>query len=73
MAELPYMTLADLTVIFGYKDEKQTRKALDRGTLDIPTYKIRGRIVVDPAVLRAWFAIRRDQGLAKLAEESSPQ
>lgn len=69
MAEALYLTLDELTVIFGYKNNKQTKKALNGKTLDIPTYKIRGRIVADPAVVRAWFAKQRAKGMAQLNDE----
>lgn len=70
MSGLPFMTLTELTLIFGYKDDNQTKKALNRGTLDIPTYKIRGRIVADTEVVQAWFEKKRSEGMAKLAGNS---
>jgi hypothetical protein len=69
MAGEQYMTLDELTLIFGYKNNEQTKRALSRKTLKLPTYKIRGRIVADPAVVTAWFAKQRAEGLAKLASE----
>ena len=67
MSGLPYLTLADLTLIFGYANERETRRAIRRGTLDLPTYKLLGRIVADKEVVQAFFAKKRAEGLAELS------
>jgi len=65
-----YMTLDEITLLFGYKNNEQTKKALNRGTLDLPTYKLRGQVVADPAVVRAWFEKQRLAGMAELNNAS---
>lgn len=65
-AKLPYLTLADLTVIFGYANERETRRALRRGTLAVPTYKLLGKVVADREVVHAFFAKKRAEGMAEL-------
>jgi hypothetical protein len=71
MSGIPYLTLKELAALFSYSDEDSARRALKRGTLPIPTYKLHGRIVADVEVVKAYFARKRAEGLAQLNQESS--
>ena len=68
MSGIPYMTLSELTLIFGYACDRETRRAIRRGTLAVPTYKLRGRIVADTEVVKAFFSKKRAEGLQELDE-----
>lgn len=70
MSMIPYMTLEELTLIFGYANARETRRAIRRGTLAVPTYKLRGQIVADNEVVKAFFAKKRKEGLMELDGES---
>ena len=71
MSGLPYMTLEELGLLFGYTNREALRRALKRGRLKIPTYKIQGKIVADVEVVNAFFRKRREEGLAQIKKESS--
>ena len=64
--KLPYLTLLEVTLLFGYANERETRRALRRKTLDLPSYKLLGKIVVDREVIMAFFAKKRAEGLEEL-------
>ena len=66
----PYMTLEELTLIFGYANARETRRAIRRGTLAVPTYKLRGQIVADNEVVSAFFSKKRAEGLQELNEQT---
>jgi hypothetical protein len=70
MSGLPYMNLNELALLFGYKDAKNVRRAIQRGNFELPTYKIHGRIVADTEVVKEFFATRRAEGLRALADIS---
>lgn len=70
---LPYFSMEELRVVFGYSSERGVRAALDRGTLNIPTFKIRGRRYAHAAVVAAFFDKQKAEGLAELSSEPSAQ
>lgn len=66
---LPYVTAEDLTLLFGYSCVQSTLRALRSQALPLPTYKVRGRVVVDREAVRVFFAEQRAIALAKVNEE----
>lgn len=71
MSDVPYLTMSELAAIFGYTNLESLRFALNSGRLPLPTYKLRGEIVADPAVVNAFFAKKRQEGLDELNREPS--
>jgi len=71
MSGLPYLNMSELAAIFGYTNLESLRFALNSGRLPLPTYKIRGQIVADAAVVNAFFEKKRAEGLAELNREPS--
>lgn len=63
---VPYLTTEELKVLFGYKSTRCVTQALHIGSLPLPFYYIRRRIVVDKEVARLFFAKARKQGKTKL-------
>lgn len=63
---VPYLTTEELKVLFGYKSTRCVTQALRIGSLPLPYYHLRGRVVVDKEVARLFFAKARKQGKAKL-------
>ena len=63
---LPYVGLKDLAYIFKYKNVESARKAVQRGQMPVPTYKLAGQIVADREVVREFFALQREAGLQEL-------
>lgn len=65
-AELPYLFVEELTVLFNYKNVESTQRAISRGTFPVATYRIGKRRVADREVVRAYFRKMRDDGLAQV-------
>ncbi len=55
--------------MFGYKPNSAKNKIAE-GSFPVKTYKLGRRIVVDRAVVDAWFDARRQEGLAALAKST---
>ena len=66
-AELPYVFVEDLTVLFSYKNEASTLRAISRGTFPVPTFRVGKRRAADREVLRAYFRRLRDEGLKEVS------
>lgn len=73
MSNVPYFSMEELKEIFGYSSVRGMRDALDRGSLNIPTFKMRGRRFAHAAVVAAYFEKQKAEGLAQLNSESSAQ
>jgi len=66
-AELPYVFIEDLTILFNYKNVESTQRAMSRGTFPVPTYRVGKRRVADREVVRAYFRKMRDEGLKEVS------
>ena len=66
MSDLPYVGVKELTYIFNYASEESTRKAISRGNFPVPVFKLAGNIVADTEVVREYFRLQREEGLAAL-------
>ena len=66
-AELPYVLIEDLTILFNYKNVESTQRAISRGTFPVPTYRVGKRRVADREVVRAYFRKMRDEGLKEVS------
>lgn len=67
----PYLELPELAALLGYGRIESIHNAIYKGTCPVPTYKLGRRRVADRAVVQAYFARKREQGLAELAASES--
>lgn len=67
--DVPWVDLRDLAPQFGVTCESAKNKVW-LGTFEARTYKPGKRIVADNAVVEAFFAARRDEGLRQLNDST---
>lgn len=61
----PWIELEELAPMFGVTPDTAKNK-IAFGTFEVPTYKLGKKIVADRAVVEAFFAARREEGLRRL-------
>ncbi len=66
----PWIELEELAPLFGVTPDTAKNK-IAYGTFEVPTYKIGKKIVADRAVVDAFFAAKRQKGLALLGASTS--
>ncbi len=70
--EIPWIEIGEIYHYFGYKNRRAAIRAIRVGTFPLATYELAGRQVVDKEVARAFFVLKREEGLKpfnlKLAE-----
>lgn len=62
--------MRDLAPMFGVTYQTAKNKVM-AGTFPVPTYKLGRRIVADKEVVYAWFAARRERGLAVVRDSTA--
>ena len=61
----PWIVLEDLAPMLGVTPDTAKNK-IAMGTFEVPTYKLGKKIVADRAVVEAFFASKREEGLRRL-------
>jgi hypothetical protein len=70
MIERPWLELKDVAPMLGVTPATAKNK-ISNGTFEVPTYRLGKKVVVDKAVLDAFFEARRKAGLRKLENSTS--
>ena len=66
----PWIELDDLAPMFGVTPDTAKNK-IAAGTFEVATYKLGKKIVADRAVVEAFFAARREDGLRRLRDSTA--
>lgn len=61
----PWIELEEFAPMFGVAPDTAKNK-IAAGTFEVPTYKLGKKIVADRAVVEAFFASKREEGLRRL-------
>ena len=70
VVEVPWIELQEAAPLFGLTFES-AKNAIYAEKFPVRTYKLGRKIVVDRVVIEEYFRLRREEGLAGLAHEST--